>query len=216
MQQQVAIMDDTDSKQQQSTMWLGTEDGCIHVYNCTDNIRTKKNKIKIQQVSAVYSILWVQLQAATQFEILWWLIAFRFFRYLDNRVFVSLANGEIIVYSRDHRTSFATKFSCLKLFHSLKSFLFQIFADTWNTTSPQTISLGSVTNPVSKLLNVHGKLWCSIQGTIKIINATTLQVENQIQIASDIKPITNMAVYNNQVWISVQNSALIKCYHSKR
>lgn len=57
MQQQVAIMDDTDSMQQQSTMWLGTEDGCIHVYNCTDNIRTKKNKIKIQQVSAVYSIL---------------------------------------------------------------------------------------------------------------------------------------------------------------
>lgn len=41
----------------QPTMWLGTEDGCIHVYNCTDNIRTKKNKIKIQQVSAVYSIL---------------------------------------------------------------------------------------------------------------------------------------------------------------
>lgn len=41
----------------QSTMWLGTEDGCIHVYNCTDNIRIKKNKIKIQHVSAVYSIL---------------------------------------------------------------------------------------------------------------------------------------------------------------
>lgn len=57
MQQQVASMDDTDSMQQQSTMWLGTEDGCIHVYNCTDNIRTKKNKIKIQQVSAVYSIM---------------------------------------------------------------------------------------------------------------------------------------------------------------
>lgn len=41
----------------QSTMWLGTEDGSIHVYNCTDNIRIKKNKIKIQHVSAVFSIL---------------------------------------------------------------------------------------------------------------------------------------------------------------
>lgn len=41
----------------QSTMWLGTEDGCVHVYNCTDNIRIKKNKIKIQHSSAVYSIL---------------------------------------------------------------------------------------------------------------------------------------------------------------
>lgn len=48
---------DDGTDQQQSTMWLGTEDGCIHVYNCTDNIRIKKNKIKIQQISAVYSIL---------------------------------------------------------------------------------------------------------------------------------------------------------------
>lgn len=67
-----------ETENQQSTMWLGTEDGCIHVYNCTDNIRIKKNKIKIPHVSAVYSIL-----------------------YLDNRVFVSLANGDICVYSRD-------------------------------------------------------------------------------------------------------------------
>lgn len=51
--------DDTvaDSHHHQSTMWLGTEDGCIHVYNCTDNIRTKKNKIKIQLSTAIYSIL---------------------------------------------------------------------------------------------------------------------------------------------------------------
>lgn len=60
-------------------MWLGTEDGCIHVYNCTDNIRIKKNKIKISHISAVYSIL-----------------------YLSNKVFVSLANGDVCVYSRDH------------------------------------------------------------------------------------------------------------------
>lgn len=44
-------------QQHQSTMWLGTEDGCIHIYNCTDNIRTKKNKIKIQLAHSVYSIL---------------------------------------------------------------------------------------------------------------------------------------------------------------
>lgn len=76
------ITDDTsgsDSQKAQPTMWLGTEDGCIHVYNCTDNIRTKKNKIKIQLVSAIYSIL-----------------------YLDDRVFVSLANGELVIYSRDY------------------------------------------------------------------------------------------------------------------
>ncbi|XP_053670589.1 uncharacterized protein LOC128720910 [Anopheles nili] len=153
-----------ESENQQSTMWLGTEDGCIHVYNCTDNIRIKKNKIKIPHVSAVYSIL-----------------------YLDNRVFVSLANGDICVYSRDR---------C-----------------GWNVSSPLTVTVGTVTNPVVKLLNVHGKLWCAIQGTIKVLNTKTLQIDSQIQISNDSKPITNMTVLNDYVWISVQNSAHIKCCH---
>ncbi|XP_055549403.1 uncharacterized protein LOC129732498 [Wyeomyia smithii] len=149
---------------QQSTMWLGTEDGCIHVYNCTDNIRIKKNKIKIPHISAVYSIL-----------------------YLNNQVFVSLANGDVCVYSRDQ--------------------------NGWNTTAPFTVSVGTVTNPVTKLLNVHGKLWCAIQGCIKVLNTVTLQVDDQIQISNDSKPVTNMAVLNEYVWISVQNSAHIKCCH---
>lgn len=119
--------DENENNHNQSTMWLGTEDGCIHVYNCTDNIRIKKNKIKIQHVSAVYSIL-----------------------YLDNRVFISLANGDILVYTRDH--------------------------NGWNTTTPLHISVGTVTEPVTKLLNVLGKLWCSIQGIIKILNTSSLHV----------------------------------------
>lgn len=111
----------------ESQMWLGTEDGFIHVYNCTDNIRIKKNKIKIQHVSAVSSIL-----------------------YLDNRVFVSLSNGDVCVYVREN--------------------------GTWNTHSPMVLSIGSFGSPVTKLLNVYGKLWCSIQGVIKILNTSTLQV----------------------------------------
>jgi hypothetical protein len=49
------VTEDTDSLQ--PTMWLGTEDGCIHVYNCSDNIRIKKNKVKIQHGSSVHSIM---------------------------------------------------------------------------------------------------------------------------------------------------------------
>ncbi|XP_037050154.1 uncharacterized protein LOC119084247 isoform X2 [Bradysia coprophila] len=153
------------SDEQQSTMWLGTEDGCIHVYNCSDNIRIKKNKIKIQHVSAVFSVL-----------------------YLDNRVFVSLANGDIVVYNRE--------------------------GTGWNTISPTTITVGTVTNPATKLINVHGKLWCSIQGNIKVLNTSTLQVESSIKISTDGKPITNMVASTNHVWVSVLNSANIKCFHS--
>lgn len=47
--------DDTDTHQ--CTMWLGTEDGCIHVYNSSDNIRIKKNKIKIQHGASILCIM---------------------------------------------------------------------------------------------------------------------------------------------------------------
>lgn len=125
---QIPPCDETESQ-----MWLGTEDGYIHVYNCSDNIRIKKNKIKIQHISAVTSIL-----------------------YLDNRIFVSLANGDICVYIRE--------------------------SSSWNTNSPIILSIGSVTSPVTKLLNVYGKLWCSIQGVIKILNTSTLQVSRDWKI----------------------------------
>lgn len=49
-------LDETDS--QQSTMWLGTEDGCIHVYNSGDNIRIKKNKIRLQHSSPILCIMY--------------------------------------------------------------------------------------------------------------------------------------------------------------
>lgn len=59
-------------------MWLGTEDGTIHVYNCTDNIRIKKNKDKFCHPAPVLAIV-----------------------YLNNKVFASLGNGDIVIYSRD-------------------------------------------------------------------------------------------------------------------
>lgn len=41
----------------ESTVWLGTEDGCIYLYDANDNIRIKKNKIKIQLGHAVLCIV---------------------------------------------------------------------------------------------------------------------------------------------------------------
>lgn len=118
----------------ESQMWLGTADGYIHVYNCSDNIRIKKNKIKIQHSFAVWSIV-----------------------YLDNRVFVSLGNGDVCVYLRE--------------------------GSMWNINSPIILTIGSPGSPVTKLLNVYGKLWCSIQGVIKILNTSTLQVTKQFAVS---------------------------------
>ena len=38
-------------------MWLGTEDGHIHIFNCTDNVRIKKNKEKFVHSSPVLAIM---------------------------------------------------------------------------------------------------------------------------------------------------------------
>ncbi|KAI1290825.1 Rho guanine nucleotide exchange factor 17 [Halotydeus destructor] len=66
----------------QPTMWLGTEDGCIHVYNCNDNIRIKKNKIKVTLSSAVNCII-----------------------YLDSKVFAGLTNGQLVIFNRDEESA---------------------------------------------------------------------------------------------------------------
>ncbi|XP_044741700.1 rho guanine nucleotide exchange factor 17 isoform X2 [Chrysoperla carnea] len=151
----------------QPTMWLGTEDGCIHMYNSSDNIRIKKNKIKIQHNSAVQCII-----------------------YLDNRVFVSLANGDITIYTRDN-------------------------LGVWNTSDPCVISIGTASMPVIRMLPNNGKLWCGCPNFIKILNITTLQVEHTFPVSNDsCKQLSCMTLTGLGVWVSIHNSAVIKCFHA--
>ncbi|XP_051171015.1 rho guanine nucleotide exchange factor 17 isoform X2 [Leptopilina boulardi] len=152
----------------QPTMWLGTEDGCIHVYNCSDNIRIKKNKVKIQHGSNVNCII-----------------------YLDNKVFVSLANGDVTVYSRDQ-------------------------LGIWNTTDPMTVSVSTDASPVTKMLPVSGKLWCGCHNTIKILNTYSLDIEHTFTVNNDAsRTVSCMASSGGLgVWISLHNSAVLKLFHA--
>ncbi|XP_018047737.1 PREDICTED: rho guanine nucleotide exchange factor 17 isoform X1 [Atta colombica] len=158
----------TEEDANQPTMWLGTEDGCIHVYNCNDNIRIKKNKVKIQHGSSVHCII-----------------------YLDNKVFVSLANGDITVYVRDHTGG-------------------------WNTPDPTTVSVGTVASPVTKMLSVSGKLWCGCHNSVKVLNTHTLDIEHTFTVSSDTsRAVSCMANSGGLgVWISLHNSAVLRLFHS--
>ncbi|XP_024886291.1 uncharacterized protein LOC112463866 isoform X1 [Temnothorax curvispinosus] len=158
----------TEEDTNQPTMWLGTEDGCIHVYNCNDNIRIKKNKVKIQHGSSVHCII-----------------------YLDNKVFVSLANGDITVYVRDHISG-------------------------WNTPDPTTVSVGTVASPVTKMLSVSGKLWCGCHNSVKVLNTHTLDIEHTFAVSSDpSRAVSCMANSGGLgVWISLHNSAVLRLFHS--
>uniref|UniRef100_A0A4W3JM75 Rho guanine nucleotide exchange factor 17 n=1 Tax=Callorhinchus milii TaxID=7868 RepID=A0A4W3JM75_CALMI len=156
-----------DPEANQSSMWLGTEDGCIHVYQSSDNIRNRKNSMKMQHSAAVMCIL-----------------------YLDNKVFVSLANGELIAYQRD-----AGSF--------------------WDPHNAQTLCLGSPGSPVTKMVPVAGKLWCGCQNRILIMNTANLTHEHTIQIGQDSnRCVTSLVGCGLGVWIALQSSAQVKLYHA--
>lgn len=92
-------------------------------------------------------------------------------------MFVSLANGDICVYLRD-----GGKRSLVVICNHFNNRLFPILATSWNTCSSHCLSIGTVTSPVTKLLNVNGRLWCSIQGIIKVLDVETLTVGRQFSV----------------------------------
>ncbi|XP_077422930.1 rho guanine nucleotide exchange factor 17 [Vanacampus margaritifer] len=157
-----------DPEAYQSSVWLGTEDGCIHVYQSSDNIRNRKNSMKMQHAASILCIL-----------------------YLDNKVFVSLANGEVIVYQRE-----AGSF--------------------WDSQSSQTLVLGTPSSPVTKMVPVGGKLWCGSQNRILIMNSSTLMQEHCFQVGTDSsRCVTCMVAYGQGVWLALQGSAHVKLYHAQ-
>ena len=151
----------------QATMWLGTEDGTIHVYNCTDNIRIKKNKDKFCHPAPVLAIL-----------------------YLNNRVFASLATGQIFIYSRD-------------------------LNGVWDKTGYETVRLGSAERPVTKMLPVGESLWCATGHQIKVLNPTTKELEDTIAVGSDeAKFVTGITEAGMGVWVAQAGSASVFLVHA--
>ena len=148
-------------------MWLGTEDGTIHVYNCTDNIRIKKNKDKFCHPAPVLAIL-----------------------YLNNRVFASLATGQIFIYSRD-------------------------LNGVWDKTGYETVRLGSAERPVTKMLPVGESLWCATGHQIKVLNPTTKELEDTIAVGSDeAKFVTGITEAGMGVWVAQAGSASVFLVHA--
>ncbi|NXK12349.1 ARHGH factor, partial [Herpetotheres cachinnans] len=156
-----------DPEAHQSSMWLGTEDGCIHVYQSSDNIRNRKNSMKMQHAAAVMCIL-----------------------YLDNQVFVSLANGELVAYQRE-----AGRF--------------------WDSQNSKSLSLGSPGSPITKMVAVAGKLWCGCQNRVIVLNTTTLAQEHTLQVGQDSgRSVTCMVSAGTGVWVALQSSAQVRLYHA--
>ncbi|NXL84870.1 ARHGH factor, partial [Alectura lathami] len=156
-----------DPEAYQSSMWLGTEDGCIHVYQSSDNIRNRKNSMKMQHAASVMCIL-----------------------YLDNQVFVSLANGELIVYQREP-------------------------GRFWDPQNSKSLSLGSPGSPITKMVAVAGKLWCGCQNRVIVLNTATLAQEHTLHVGQDNgRSVSCMVSAAPGVWVALQGSAQVRLYHA--
>ncbi|GAB5577413.1 rho guanine nucleotide exchange factor 17 isoform X1 [Prionailurus iriomotensis] len=133
-----------DPEAYQSSVWLGTEDGwctplihSVHVYQSSDSIRDRRNSMKLQHAASVTCIL-----------------------YLNNQVFVSLANGELVVYQRE-----AGHF--------------------WDPQNFKSVTLGSQGSPITKMVSVGGRLWCGCQNRILVLSPDTLQLEHTFYVGQD-------------------------------
>ncbi|XP_063832682.1 rho guanine nucleotide exchange factor 17-like [Ostrinia nubilalis] len=212
--------EDSSSSANQPTMWLGTEDGCIHVYNCLDNIRVKKNKVKMQHNSGVHSIV-----------------------YVEGKVFVALGNGDLVVYCRDIDGSWAEKCSiavgggggavssmllwgarlwcathaCIKI---INPHTFQI---------EETFQISTESKPISHMAVSGGAIWLSLHNAAQLrcyraasreqlaeINITP-QVTKMLHGCDDIirqhkaacLRVTALAAYRDTLWVGTSAGVLL-------
>ncbi|CAK1593718.1 unnamed protein product [Parnassius mnemosyne] len=171
--------EDSGTTANQPTMWLGTEDGCIHVYNCLDNIRIKKNKIKLQHNSGVHSIV-----------------------YMEGKVFVALGNGDLVVYCRDIDGSWTERstipvgtgsgpvssmlLSGGKLWCATHSNIKII--NPHSLQVDETFQISSETKPISHMAVAGGSIWLSLHNAaqLRCYNATTREQLAEINITPQV------------------------------
>ncbi|KAL1493208.1 hypothetical protein ABEB36_011305 [Hypothenemus hampei] len=155
-----------------ATMWIGTEEGSIQIYNANENIRIKKNKVILPVGSSVLSIV-----------------------YLEDKVYVSQANGYILIFERDDKGA-------------------------WNTSNPRPIIIGNSNSPISKMIVWNSKIICACVNTVALFDPQNFEKETIITINIDFTKdpeshhICSLLVAGNSIWLCMQNSAVIKCYNA--
>ncbi|KAI5644836.1 rhoGEF domain-containing protein [Phthorimaea operculella] len=171
--------EDSGTSANQPTMWLGTEDGYIHVYNCLDNIRIKKNKVKLQHNSGVHSIV-----------------------YMEGNVFVALGNGDLVVYSRDIDGSWIERSTIAvgtgtspvgsmllsggKLWCATHASIKIINPHTLQVD--ETFQISSESKPISHMAVAGGEIWLSLHNAaqLRCYNATTREQLAEINITAQV------------------------------
>lgn len=122
-------------------------------------------------------------------------------------MFVSIGNGNVFIYERDSGKKW--RWCC---FFNIAC---DVIGGAWNTNGPTIVTVGSSSMPVSKMLPNGDKLWCGCGNVIKVFNIRSLVTETSFVVNNDSnKHITSIVLFGNGVWLSLQNSAIVKCFHA--
>lgn len=194
----------------QPTVWLGCYNGDVFVHSSVTQWRNCLHSIRLPD-------------SVTQIQ------------YFNNRVFVSLANGQIVVFqrhpssSRDSPGSASTLFlngavtsSNLNESDSSGAVLIQPSEPqrdprlgAWDFTEACVITCGQSRTPVRRtiVVPITSTIWTTYRNQILVINALTLQLVNCIEIHSHGDPlIQSMCCSGDGVWVAVRKDPFIRLY----
>ncbi|CAF3358005.1 unnamed protein product [Rotaria sp. Silwood1] len=186
----ILLESDINNEQQdtrEATMWLGTDDGIILIFQCTETMKTvsRKSRIVKQLGSAIHSIL-----------------------YTDNKVFVALSHGELGVFRRD--MSGRWDLDC-PIIRSVEE------SSIRHGSGHSEIDDGDNTDPISVMALAAGRLWCAIRDRIYVVCPNSLNVEHSFLVDDCHRHVSSIATGGSSmhyVWIASQGSHEIRLYHA--
>ncbi|CAF1236085.1 unnamed protein product [Rotaria sordida] len=189
-QQCILLESDINNEQQdtrEATMWLGTDDGIILIFQCTETMKTvaRKSRIVKQLGSAIHSIL-----------------------FTDNKVFVALSHGELGVFRRD--MSGRWELDCPTI-RSVEE------SSIRHGNGHGEIDDGDNTDPISVMALAAGRLWCAIRDRIYVVCPNSLNVEHSFLVDDCHRHVCSIATGGSSmhhVWIASQGSHEIRLYHA--
>uniref|UniRef100_UPI00358DF38C rho guanine nucleotide exchange factor 17-like n=1 Tax=Myxine glutinosa TaxID=7769 RepID=UPI00358DF38C len=202
----------------QPSIWLGTEDGCVHIFQSSDSIRRRKKSLKVQHAASVTAL-----------------------QCLHDQVFVSLANGDLVVYHRDpgrtltrkQLTSFPTAWiiswapfflevSILsaqdlskRRIHNLDHGSTSIDGGVWELNKPHVLHVGSAAVPVLGMAVAEGHLWCGSLSLLLVLDPQKLHVEHSVPVGSPgevQRPVACLVATSRAVAASLQGSCLLSLF----
>lgn len=93
---------------------------------------------------------------------------------MDNKVYASLKNGELLVFKRAFCKNLIANKTC-----SISTNRINLnFEAVWNYENFTTKTVAK--HPFDSMIVISGKLWCCFENTISVINPITLNIEVRI------------------------------------